>query len=108
MSLISEVEKVGSTVANFLKSIVTGAATLQKIWSALSGPTLAAAAAVFYDVVNTAKSGESTAEAAASGNFSGAVTLSETTIGLIKKVVADAKAGEKTIVADFEALGIKL
>ena len=108
MSILTEVEKVGSTIANFLKSIVTGAATLQKIWSALSGPTLAAAAAVFYDVVKAVSSAESVAEDAAKGDFSGAVTLSETTIGLIKQVVTDAKAGEKAIVADFEALGIKL
>ncbi len=108
MSILTEVEHIGSTVAKFLQSIVTGASTLQKIWSALSGPTLAAAAAVFYDVVKTATAAESAASAVSTGNFTGAVTLSETTIGLIKQIVADAIKGEKTVVADFEALGIKL
>ncbi len=108
MSILTEVEKVGSTVANFLKSVVSGAATLQKIWSALSGPTLAAAAAVFYDVVKTVAAAQIAATDASTGNFTGAVTLSETTIGLVQQVVSDAKSGEKTIVSDFESLGIKL
>jgi len=34
--------------------------------------------------------------------------LSETTIGLVQTVVKDFLAGEKTVVADFEALNIKL
>jgi len=108
MSLLSEVESIGAKIEGFLKAIVTGAATLQKIWGNLSGPTLAAASAVFYDVVKTATAAESAAADASSGNILGAITLSETTVGLIKQLVADAKAGEKQIVADFDALGVKL
>lgn len=108
MSLISEVESIGAKIEGFLKAVVSGAATLQKIWGNLSGPTLAACAAVFYDVMKTATAAESVATDAASGNVLGAITLSETTVGLVRQLVTDAKAGEKQIVADFDALGIKL
>lgn len=106
MSLISEVESIGAKIEGFLKAVVSGAATLQKIWGNLSGPTLAVAAAIFYDVVKLA--GAVSAEGAdiTAGNFTGAVTLSPTTVALVNQLVADAKAGEKQIVADFDALGV--
>jgi hypothetical protein len=108
MSFLSDLEAGGKKIEDFLKDIVNGASQLQLIWKGLSGPTLAAAAAVFYDVTKAVSAGESAAASAASGNIPGAITLSETTIGLVKQVVTDFKAGEKTIVTDFEALNIKL
>ncbi len=108
MSIFSDIAKVGVKIEDFLGFVSEGAKKLQAIYSALSGPTLAAGAAVFYDVVKAVASGESAASAAASGNVVQAVTLSETTLSLVKTVVADFKAGEKTVVSDFEALGIKL
>ena len=108
MSLISEIEAAGTKLEAFLESIVSGASKLKKLYAALSGPVLAASMAVFYDVVKAFGAIEAAAGAAASGNVPSAITLSETTVGLIKQVVSDFKAGEKTVVADFEALGIKL
>jgi hypothetical protein len=108
MSLISEIEAAGTKVETFLESIVNGASKLKKLYAALSGPVLAASMAVFYDVVKVVGSAEAAAGSAAAGNVPAAITLSETTVGLIKQVVTDFKAGEKTVVADFEALGIKL
>ncbi len=108
MNFLDEVKKIGGDVVGFLKAIVNGAATLQTIWSKLSGPTLAAAAAVFYDTVKSLAAGESAAAAASTGNITGAITLSETTVSLVMKVIADCKSGAATIKADFEALGIKL
>lgn len=108
MSVLSDIEAAGTKIESFLKSIVTGAKTLQTIWGALSGPTLAAGAAVFYDTVKAFNEVEATASAAATGNIPVAITLSETTVSLVKTVVADAKSGVKTIVADFDALNIKL
>ena len=108
MSLWTDITNAGKKIADFLTDIVSGVAKLQKLYSTLSGPTLAAVAAVFYDVVKTVAASESAASAAATGNVMGAITFSETTVSLVKQVVADAKAGEKVIVADFEALGIKL
>ena len=108
VNLLKEVETAGLKVGSFLKSIVDGGAKLKAIYGALSGPVIAASMAVFYDTVKTIASAEAAAAAAAGGNVPVAITLSETTIGLVKQVVTDAKAGEKTIVTDFEALGIKL
>ena len=107
MSFISDVESLGVKIEDFLKVVVNGANTLQKTWGTLSGPTLAAVAAIFHDVITTVSTAESVAADASTGNVLGAITLSETTIGLVKQLVADAKAGEKQIVADFDALGLK-
>jgi hypothetical protein len=108
MSLWTDLESAGTKVETFLSNIASGAKKLAAIYSALSGPTIAAVSAVFYDVVKAVASGESAAASASTGNIAGAITLSETTITLVKQVVTDFKSGEKTIVADFEALGIKL
>lgn len=107
-NIFTDIVSAGQKIENFLQNIVNGAKTLQAVYSKLSGPTLAAVAAVFYDVSKTVAAGTAAAGAAESGNIPSAFTLSETTLGLVKQVVADAKAGEKTIVADFEALNIKL
>ena len=112
MSVVStffaELAAAGKKVEDFLTSVASGAKTLASIWGALSGPVLAAAAAVFYDVVKTVAAAESAASAASTGNVTGAITLSETTLKLVKQVVSDFKTGEATIIADFKALGIKL
>ena len=108
MSFLSTLESAGIKIGNFLNNIVNGAKTLQKIYGSLSGPVIAASMAVFYDVVKTVHAAQSAAAAASTGNVPLTVTLSETTIGLVQTVVKDAIAGEKTVVADFEALNIKL
>ena len=107
-TFFSDLVSAGKKVEDFLMSVAKGARTLGAIWGALSGPVLAAAAAVFYDVVKTVAAAESAAAAAATGNVTGAITLSETTIGLVKQVVSDFKAGEATVIADFKTLGIKI
>ena len=108
MSLWTDISNAGIKIQDFLQSISSGVQKLQKMYSALSGPTLAAVAAVFYDVVKAVAAGQAAATAAGSGNVPLAISLSENTISLVKKVVTDGIAGEKTIVADFAALGIKL
>lgn len=90
----------------FLVSVLSGATKLQKIFSSLSTPTVTAASTVFYDVVKAVTAaGEAVADGQ-TGNIVGAITLSETTLALVRTVVSDAKSGEQTIVADFKALGI--
>ena len=108
MSILTDIEVGGEKIATFLSNIVNGAKKIQSIYGALSGPVIAASMAVFYDVVKTIAAAEQAATAASVGNIPGAITLSETTIGLVQTVVKDALAGEKTVVADFEALNIKL
>lgn len=107
-SFLSDIEKAGTKIGAFLTELVTGARNLQKIYGALSGPVIAASMAVFYDVVKAVAAAESAASAAANGNVIDTIKLSETTLSLVKSVITDAVAGEKTIVADFEALNIKL
>jgi hypothetical protein len=107
-TFFSDLVSSGKKVEDFLTSVAKGAKTLGAIWGTLSGPVLAAAAAVFYDVVKTVAAVESAASAASTGNVTGAITLSETTIGLVKQVVSDFKAGEATVTADFKALAIKI
>jgi hypothetical protein len=106
MSLWTDIEAAGEKVEGWLTAIGTGAKKLQAIYNTLSGPTLAAVAAVFYDVVKAVAAGTEAATDAATGNTPAAFVLSETTLTLVKQVVADAKAGEKTVVADWEALGL--
>jgi hypothetical protein len=108
MSFLSDIEAAGKKIGEVLTEIVTFGGNIKTIYNALSGPTLAAVSAVFYDVVKSFASVEAVAAAASSGSVPTAITLSETTIGLLKTVVADFKAGEANIVADFKALNIKL
>lgn len=108
LSFLSDIEAAGKKIGDVLTEIVTFGHNIKTVYSALSGPTLAASAAVFYDVVKTVSAAESAASAAATGNVSLSISLSETTIGLVKNVVTDFKSGEATIVADFKALNIKL
>ena len=108
MSLWTDITGAGEKIESFLTELQSGAKKLQAIYSSLSGVTLPAIAAVFYDVVKTVASAESAAASAETGNVAGAITLSETTLTLVKQTITDAKAGEKAVVADFEALGIKL
>lgn len=107
-SIFADIEKAGVKVETFLANVVTGVKKLRTLYQELSGPVLAASVAVFTDVVKSVATGEAAATAAVAGNVSLAITLSSSTITMVKQVVTDFKAGEKTIVADFETLGIKL
>jgi hypothetical protein len=108
MSLWTDITGAGEKIETFLTDLQSGATKLKAVYAALSSATLPAIAAVFYDVVKTVAAATAAGTAAESGNFTGAITLSETTITLVKQVVADFKAGEKAVVADFDALGIKI
>jgi hypothetical protein len=108
MSFLSTLETAGTKIGTFLNDIVNGAKSIQKVYGALSGPVIAASMAVFYDVVKTVAAAQKAAAAASTGDVSLTITLSETTIDLVNTVVKDAIAGEKTVLADFEALNIKL
>lgn len=106
MSFLTDIEAAGKKIGDFLTEVVTFGEKAKAVYNALSGPTIAASMAVFYDVTKAIGAGEGAAADAASGNIPGAITLSETTLGLVKTVVSDFKAGEKDIVADFQALNI--
>lgn len=63
---------------------------------------------MFNDVTKTVAAAEAAAVAGASGDVLLSVTLSSTTLALLKQSIADFRSGEATVVADFAALNIKL
>jgi hypothetical protein len=107
-SIFADIEKAGVKVETFLANVVTGVKKLKTLYQELSGPVIATSVAVFTDAVKAVAAGESAAAAATSGNITLTVALSQNTITMVKQLVTDFKAGEKTIVSDFETLGIKL
>jgi hypothetical protein len=108
MSILNDIEAGINKVGVFLQWISNGVKDLQTIYGALSGPVIAASMAVFYDTVKAIAAAKNVAGAVETGNVATAITLSQTTIGLVEKVYQDFVAGEKTVVADFKALNIKL
>ena len=108
MSVFSDIEAAGKKIGEVLTEIVTFGSKVRSAYAALSGPTLAATSAVFYDVVKCISAAEAAAANAEAGNFAATITLSETTIGLVRQIIADAKAGEASIVADVKALNLKI
>jgi UTP:GlnB (protein PII) uridylyltransferase len=108
MSVFTDVVAEGQKIEHFLQNLVTGGVALQAEYGKLEPATLAAVSAVFYDVAKTVAAGTAAAGAAEAGNIPSAFTLSETTLGLVKQVVADVKAGKQVFVADFKALNITL
>jgi hypothetical protein len=108
MSLWTDIESTGEKIGTFLINLASGAKKLQTIYNAISGPTLAAIAAVFYDVSKAVAAGTAAAGSAETGNIATTITLSDTTLALVVQAVTDAKNGVTTVVKDFEALNIKL
>lgn len=106
MSIWSDITAAGKKIEDVLTDIVTFGNKLKAVYAALSGPTVAATSAVFYDVMKAALSAEAVATDVQTGNITGAFTLSETTLTLVKQLVSDAKNGEQTIVADLKSLGL--
>ena len=108
MSIITDIETAGKKVGEFFETIATGASDLLALYKALSGPMRAIILQIAYDAFQCFKDADADAAAVASGNVSLAITLSEQTYTDFKKLIADAKADEPTLVADFKALGWKL
>lgn len=107
-SFFGDIAKAGKKIGDVLEDIVLGAAKVKQVYSVISGPTIAASLAVFYDVVKAVAAGTAAAGAAEVGNVPGAVALSEQTLGMVKSLIADSKVEVSQIKADFEMLGIKI
>lgn len=108
MSIWTDIEKIGVKIGDFFTSVVKFGGAIQQVWGSLGPATLATASQVFYDVIKTAALAGETAADGSAGNWAGAVTLSTQTLASVNKLVADAKAGEKQVVADFDALKLAL
>ena len=103
---LTDIVTGASKVVIFLIAVFTKTSAVTQQLSKLSPAVIAALLATFYDVVQAAQSAEAAIATGATGNIPSAYTLSETTLGLVKNVVAEAKADEALIVADLKSLGI--
>ena len=89
MSIFTSIGAGISKSISFLVNVFTKMDEVNKTFVALAPATKAAMLATFYDVTTATTSALAAAGAAESGNIPSAFTLSETTLGLIKTVVAD-------------------
>lgn len=92
----------------FLLRVLTGTNKVISTLSKVSGPTLAALLAVFYDALKTLAAAESAAASVETGNPLSTVQLSATTLALLQNVIADSKTAGSVIADDLKALGITL
>ena len=106
MSIFTSIGEGVSKATSFLVNVFTKTKEVIDLFTSLAPATKAAILATFYDVMKTVTSAIAAAGAAESGNIPSAFTLSETTLGLIKAIVADAKTDASVIAADLKALGV--
>jgi hypothetical protein len=105
MSIFTSIGAGISKSISFLVNVFTKIDEVDKAFVSFAPATKAAILATFYDVSTAVAAGTAAATAAESGNIPSAVTLSETTIGLVKSVVAAAKVDASVIAADLKILG---
>ena len=106
MSIFTSIGEGISKATSFLVNVFTKTKEVVDLFASLAPATKAAMLATFYDIATAVASGTAAAGAAETGNIPTAFTLSETTLGLIKAVVADAKKDASVIAADLKALGV--
>ena len=106
MSIFTSIGEGISKATSFLVNVFTKTKEVVDLFTSLAPATKAAILATFYDVMKTVTAATAAAGAAESGNIPSAFTLSETTLGLIKAIVADAKADASVIATDLKALGV--
>jgi PPE-repeat protein len=106
MSIFTSIGAGISKSISFLVNVFTKTKEVEDMFVALAPATKAAILATFYDVSKTVAAASAAAGAAEVGNVPLAITLSETTLSLIKAVVADAKKDASVIANDLKALGV--
>ena len=108
MSIFTSIGEGVAKSISFIVNVFSKVDEVDKMLASLAPATKAAMLATFYDVTTATTSALAAAGAAESGNIPSAFTLSETTLGLIKTVVADAKKDGTVIATDLKALGVIL
>jgi len=106
MSIFTSIGAGISKSISFLVNVFTKTKEVEDLFVSLAPATKAAMLATFYDVTKTVTSALAAAGAAETGNIPTTITLSETTLGLLKSVVADAKTDASVIAVDLKALGV--
>lgn len=105
-NLVNLTQTIGSGIATFMKraeTIFKDADEAIAVVKAMAPEVRALAVTIFADVMSLVADAEG-AVAAQGLNF----VLDEKALADIKKLIADAAAGEKQAVATFTALGLKL
>jgi hypothetical protein len=106
MSIFTSIGAGISKAISFIVTVFSKADEVKKLLDSLAPATVAAMLATFYDVTKTLASAAAVVGDVETGSISAAFTLSETTLGLVKSVVADAKTDGSVIAADLKALGV--
>jgi hypothetical protein len=105
MSIFTSIGAGISKSISFLVNVFTKIDEIDKAFVAFAPATKAAMLATFYDVATAVASATAAAGAAEAGNIPAAFSLSETTLGLVRSVVAAAKVDASVIAADLKILG---
>lgn len=103
-SIFGAIGKGFSTVGEAIATILKLGKALQTAVQKCGPQTLTVMSQVFYDVMKSAALAEQAAQAGASGNALGTVTLSQQTISSVQQLWSDFKAAEAQVVADFKEL----
>ena len=106
MSIFTSIGEGIGKATSFIVNVFSKTKEVVDLFTSLSPAIKAAILATFYDVMKTITAASAAAGAAESGNIQSTFTLSETTLGLIKDVVADIKKDGSVIAADLKALGV--
>ena len=106
MSILTDIKNDVDKGVSFVEKVFSKVEEVDQIWLKLEPATKAAVLATFYDVGKAAVSAEAVVGDALAGNFTGAVTLTPTTIQLVKNVVTDVKADVAVAKNDLTELGI--
>lgn len=106
MSIFTAIGTGLSKATHFLLAVFTKTKQVEDLFVSLAPATKAAILATFYDVAKTVTAATGAAGAAATGDIPAAFALSETTLTLIKAVIADAKTDASVIAADLKSLGV--
>jgi len=91
MSIATDVTSIFSKALKFFSVVASDTAKVDATWQKLAPATKAAVLATFHDAISTATGVSGVAADLSTGNFTGAVTLSVATVGMVKNVVADGK-----------------
>lgn len=102
--VVGDIEKGGMKVGDFFATFFRFTNAIQKMWSKCGAKTLIAISQIAYDTIKVATLAAEEAGAAKTGDWKGVVQLSPQTTEAVKQLVADFKAGDAQVRADFAEL----
>ncbi len=106
MSILTDIKNDVDKGVSFVEKVFSKVEEVDQIWLKLEPATKAAVLATAYDTLKAAASVGTEAKDVVTGDWSGAVSLTPTTIQLVKNVVTDVKADVAVAKNDLTELGI--